>query len=65
MPIGGRFHIWPEGLHGTCQKVSFLFKFFRFSRQGCTERVGTYVYGATFPHLTGRVARNVWESIIL
>ena len=31
MPIGERFHISPEGLHGTCQNVSFYLSFFFFT----------------------------------
>ena len=66
MPIGERFHISPDGLHGTCQNVSFCLSFFfRCSRQGCTKRVGTYVYRGAFPHFAGRVARDVSERIVL
>jgi hypothetical protein len=37
---------------------------FAIQRGVCTERVGTYAYRGAFPHLAGRVARNVSEGIV-
>ena len=64
MGIGRRFHDSAGGLHRTCGNVYVEQGVFAIQREVCTERVGTYAYGGAFPHLSGRVARDVSERIV-
>ena len=60
----GRFHDSAGGSHRTCGNVYVEEGVFAIQRGVCTERVGTYAYRGAFPHLAGRVARNVSERIV-
>jgi len=51
-------------LHRTCGNVYVEQGVFAIQRGVCTERVGTYAYRGAFPHLNGRVARDVSERIV-
>ena len=65
MGIGRPFHDSAGGLHSTCGNVYVEQGVFAIQRGVCTERVGTYAYRGAFPHLAGRVARNVSERVVL
>jgi hypothetical protein len=64
MGIGRRFHDSAGGSHRTCGNVYVEQGVFAIQRGVCTERVGTYAYRGAFPHLGGRVARNVSERVV-
>ena len=61
----GRFHDSAGGSHRTCGNVYVEEGVFAIQPGVCTERVGTYAYRGAFPHLAGRVARNVSERVVL
>ena len=61
----GRFHDSAGGSHRTCGNVYVEEGAFAIQRGVCTERVGTHAYRGAFPHLAGRVARNVSERVVL
>ena len=52
------------GSHRTCGNVYVEHGFFAIPRGVRTERVGTYACREAFPHLGGRVARNVSERVV-